>query len=358
MTQSDWNDVDAARAVDSADLINAKSVVRSFNMAVDSADVSDLASEISARTTKDYEWRGSRPFYELHGVEEVVDTFWTPLRESFAPVQRRADVFFAGANVVDDGASIWTCEMGHFLGLFDRPWLDIPPTGRMVFVRYVEFHRVEGGRIAETAMFIDLLSVMRQAGQYPLPPQTGAAILVPGPLTNDGILLEGCEADESAATLALVHEMGRDLNNANAIAEATGDNRVPAEQLRRTWHEDMIWYGPDGIGASYTIERYQQQHQYPFRFNLSGKTFNGHVARFAEGNYACFFGWPNLTNTPDGGFLGLPASNPAGMRVVDVYRRDGDKLAENWVVIDLPHWLSMQGLDVLERMRQLNGEKF
>ena len=45
------------------------------------------------------------------------------------------------------------------------------------------------------------------------------------------------------------------------------------------------------------------------------------------------------------------------MRVVDVYRRDGDKLAENWVLIDLPHWLSMQGLDVLARMRQLLGQE-
>jgi hypothetical protein len=42
------------------------------------------------------------------------------------------------------------------------------------------------------------------------------------------------------------------------------------------------------------------------------------------------------------------------MRVVDIYRRDGDKLAENWVFIDLLHWLSMQGLDVLKRNRDTN----
>ena len=78
--------------------------------------------------------------------------------------------------------------------------------------------------------------------------------------------------------------------------------------------------------------------------------FNGHVSRFAEGNYACFFGWPNLSNVPTGGFLGLPGSDvKADMRVVDVYRRDGDKLAENWVLIDIPYWLLQQGLDVLER---------
>jgi len=43
------------------------------------------------------------------------------------------------------------------------------------------------------------------------------------------------------------------------------------------------------------------------------------------------------------------------MRVVDMYRRDGDKLVENWVLIDIPHYLAQQGLDVLARMRQLAG---
>ena len=48
--------------------------------------------------------------------------------------------------------------------------------------------------------------------------------------------------------------------------------------------------------------------------------------------------------------MGLPGGDvKADMRVVDVYRRDGDKLAENWVLIDIPYWLLQQGLDVLER---------
>ena len=41
------------------------------------------------------------------------------------------------------------------------------------------------------------------------------------------------------------------------------------------------------------------------------------------------------------------------MRVVDMYRRDGDKLAENWIFIDILHFLAMQGNDVLGRMRTL-----
>ena len=41
----------------------------------------------------------------------------------------------------------------------------------------------------------------------------------------------------------------------------------------------------------------------------------------------------------------------ADMRVVDIYRRDGDKLAENWIFIDMLHFLKMQGVDVLAGLR-------
>jgi hypothetical protein len=134
----------------------------------------------------------------------------------------------------------------------------------------------------------------------------------------------------------------------------SGHDNCPPELLARSWHEDMAWYGPEGIGATFTISRYQEQHQLPFRRGLKDKVYNGHVCRYAEGNYACFFGWPNLTHTPTGGFLGLPGNElRVDMRVVDVYRREGDKLAENWVLIDLPWWLKQQGLDIFERLETL-----
>ena len=47
--------------------------------------------------------------------------------------------------------------------------------------------------------------------------------------------------------------------------------------------------------------------------------------------------------------MGLPASDRSGdLRVVDIYRR-GDKIVENWVLIDLLWWLYQQGVDVLKR---------
>ena len=144
----------------------------------------------------------------------------------------------------------------------------------------------------------------------------------------------------------LVNQMVADLD----VLNKSGAMGCPPEVLGLSWAKDMIWYGPGGIGASYTIPRYQKQHQLPFRNNLTDKTFNGHVCRFAEGNFSCFFGWPNLSNRSIGGFLGMPAgAKSSDMQVVDVYYRDGDKLSENWVLIDLVYWLKQQGLDVLER---------
>jgi len=190
---------------------------------------------------------------------------------------------------------------------------------------------------------------MHQANQYPLAASmTGAPFIYPGPRTHDGLLYEKQNSEETTKTKDLVMRMVQDLWELNK----TGFDNPPPEYLARTWHDDMIWYGPFGIGASFTIPRYQEQHQYPFRQNLSHKVSIGHIARFAEGNYCGFFGWPNLTNRNKGGFLGLPASDiDAPMRVVDIYRRDGEKLAENWVFMDLLHYLNVQGLDVLGRLQ-------
>jgi hypothetical protein len=49
--------------------------------------------------------------------------------------------------------------------------------------------------------------------------------------------------------------------------------------------------------------------------------------------------------------MGLPGAEArAEFRVVDIYRREGDKLAENWIFIDMLHFLKSQGVDVLGRL--------
>ena len=328
-----------------ADYQNIKALVSEFYRDFDAAPIEGIRRVLNQYTSSDYRFRGVHPFNELTGADAVAEVVWQPLRRALQPVQRRQDIFMAGTNEID--GTQWVTSMGHLMGLFDEDFLGIPASGKMAFLRYADFTRVSAGRIAETGFFCDIIGLMKQVGLAPLPLQTGAEIVVLGPRTHDGLLYARQDEKESAATLALVNRMKDDL---------TGSDRFgcPPELLAQTWRDDMLWFGPSGIGSTYTIHRYQEQHQGPFAAGLDNVDFNGHVCRFAEGNFAGWFGWPNLTMTPVGGFLGLPSSDRrVDMRVVDIYRREGDKLAENWILIDLPYWLLQQDLDVLERTRQI-----
>lgn len=339
-----------------SDLQSAKAVVRSYYDAFDASAPEDRLGALQAHAAPDYHWRGMHPFHEQASAEACISAFWTPYLDAFSSVQRREDIFLAGLNDAQGAPGTWVGSMGHLMGLFDGPWLGIAPTGKIALLRYAEFHHVKDGKITETALFCDILSVMYQAGLSPLPPQTGADFIHPGPRTHDGLLIEAQDPAEGTKTLDLVNRMCGKISEVNElIADGHAPQDLsPAEEMAQNWHEDMLWYGPAGIGATYTIPRYIEQHQQPFRRELADRVFNGHVARIAEGSFCGFFGWPNLSVTPTGGYMGLPASNePAPMRVVDFYRRDGDRLAENWVFIDMLHFLNAQGLDVLGRMGKL-----
>ena len=325
-----------------------KSLILSFYDEIEAANANSIAKVIRKFTKPDLQWYGVYPFNEQKGGDAVAEVFWIPFLSAWSNVQRRQDIFLAGTSEIDNAD--WVISMGHFMGLLDGNWLGLPASRKIAFLRYADFNCIKDGKIIRSSFFCDLIGLMHQLGLNPLPLQTGASFVYPGPRTHDGLLIEPQDQQESQKTLKLVNQMIGDLTVLNK-----NENDCPhPDLLKKTWHEDMIWYGPAGIGASYTIPRYQEQHQFPFRRGLKDKIFNGHICRFAEGNYAGFFGWPNLTNTPIGGFLGLPASNiAADMRVVDIYRREGEKLSENWVLIDLPWWLKQQGVDVLERTKKI-----
>ena len=325
------------------DFQSEKAVVRAAFSTFETAPPADLTDAAAQHYAPEVHLRAVHPWGELTGIESISAALWQPLRASFSQMTRREDIFFAGLNEIDGFDGVWVCSMGHLMGLFDAPFLGIPPTRRMTFLRYASFHRVSGGRIVEEAFFTDIPHLMVQAGLQPFPPQTGAQLVQPGPATHDGLLFDPQPRAEGTETLRAINAMIADLGTWNL--------GLPLEEeLRRTWHEDMIWWGPTGIGATYTIPRYAEQHSGPFRAGFADRSGTGHLARLAEGHYGGFFGWPNFTARPTGGFMGMPATGQTGeFRVVDIYRRRGDKLAENWIFIDLLHFWKTQGVDILAR---------
>ena len=319
----------------------AKARVRAFHTALDAVSPDEIEATLAAHCAPDLIWRGYHPFNEMRGPRAVSQHFWGPLKTAPRSLQRREDIFFAGTNQIDNSTSIWVVSMGHLMGLLDGDFVGIPATGKIAMLRYATFHKVENDRITETAMYFDLPHLMAQTGRSPFKHQTAQHLVQPGPMTHQGLLHDPQKPAEGQATLDVINRMIADLGQ--------WQSGLPLEdELALTWHPDMVWWGPEGVGSSYTIERYAKQHSGPFRAAFSERSKTTHIARLAEGHFGGFFGWPNFTAKLTGPFMGLPPTGKTGeFRVIDIYRRDGDKLAETWVFIDLLHFLKSPGVDVL-----------
>ncbi len=284
-------------------------------------------------------WHGPDPFNDLTGMPALLEHFWRPLRHAFADLDRRDDVLL-GDHFRDRP---WITATGHFSGNFVHEWLGVPPNGKLVNLRFGEFCRVEAGRIVEVYVIIDWLDLMRQADCWPrlLPPAPGSPERIPGPATRDGILLDASDAAARLQSLRLVEAM------IAGLMEYDGHDLSSMHQ-QDFWAPEFSWYGPAGIGSARGMRRYQQAHQQPFLTAFPDRVGGDHKARLACGDYVASTGWPSIRATHTGdGWLGTRATHRRiTMRVMDFWRREGDKLAENWVFIDIPDLLKQFGLDV------------
>lgn len=255
-----------------------KEIILNFFESIENCPKNELESVFNKFVSDDYVFRGVYPFREQNSAQNAIESFYKPFFNSVKNIQRRQDIFIAGTNEISE--ETWVMSMGHFMGLFDEEWLGMRPTNKIVNLRYAEFNCIVDDKITQTGLFVDLIGFMNQVGLNPLPISTGQYYIYPGPRNHDGLLFDDTDLVEGEYTLNLVNKMVNDLSELNE----SGAMGCPPEVLQKSWSDNMIWYGPAGIGASYTIPRYQLQHQLPFRNNLDGKTFNGHVCRFAEGN--------------------------------------------------------------------------
>ena len=285
-------------------------------------------------------WQGPHPINLLNGVQSLASKFYAPLFASFSDLERQDDLFMAGPW---QGGN-WVCATGHYVGTFIKDWLQIPATGSSIRLRFGDFYKVEDGLITDCFVILDMIGLMEQAGVNLLPPCRGSDLPVPGPDSKDGVLLSEQSDSESEKSAQLVEDMIADLMR---FDPALNDYSVMRHE--RCWHEDMKWYGPAGIGTTYGIEGFIENHQRPFLKAFPDRRGgHHHVARPADGNYVASTGWPSVDATHTGdGWLGQKATNKrVGMRVMDFWRRDGEKFSENWVLIDIPELLLQMDIDV------------
>ena len=297
---------------------------------------------LSAFLRTDVQWHGPCPFDDLSGIEAVQEHFWQPLHTSFTRLRRRMDIFIGGTC---EGQT-WFSSTGYFIGHFEQDWLGIPATGRQDFLRYGEFCRVEAGQISEIYLLLDIVDLATRAGKPLLPPSAGLVGFVPPPRTGEGVLLEPAP-EEGQRTFDLAYEM-----LFGGLNQFEGDTQQEAESntmgLRRYWHPDMHWYGPAGIGTTRNLSEFQQWHQYPWLHAFPDRKVIWESPMFGDGHYAATAGWREVVATHTGEYLGhTPTNQQIEFRVMDWWRREGDLLAENWVLIDLLDAFRQMGMDLL-----------
>lgn len=116
------------------------------------ANSNDMASHFH----EDFKWRGNQGCGTKNSLAEFRANWQLPLRAAFTEREYITEKFMA------DGE--WAACFGHIEATHSGEFMGIPATGKRVRIPYMDFWRVEDGRIADNPVSVDFASVMAQLG--------------------------------------------------------------------------------------------------------------------------------------------------------------------------------------------------
>jgi predicted ester cyclase len=327
-----------------------KQLIGRFRAALYDCEPAALKHQFSEVFAPDCEIHLAFPFEDLDGPGALLEQAYQPLLAAVPDLERRDFILMSG---VSNGKN-WVGCAGHYIGVFERHWLDIPPTRHAIAMRYHEFFRIEGHRVVEMQALWDIPQVMMQANAWPMAPSLGVEWVVPGPAKQDGIIDTSYDKARADTSLKLVLDM------LTAMGKHPLSGGPEIMELDRYWHPKMLWYGPAGIGTARRISGFRNWHQIPFlKAQPDRAAILGEGALFADGDYVCFTAWPGMRMTISGdGWLGIaPSNQKITMRSLDFWRCENGLIRENWVLVDLLHVYDQIGVDVFSRMRELTSAR-
>ncbi len=106
--------------------------------------------------TPGFLWRGNRGSGTKRGVEEFRRNWQRPLRAAFSDREYKTEKMIADGD--------WAACFGHIEATHSGPFMGIAPTGVRVRIPYMDFWRIEEGRIADNPVFVDFAEVLFQLG--------------------------------------------------------------------------------------------------------------------------------------------------------------------------------------------------
>lgn len=283
--------------------------------------------DLSAYFHDDFIWRGNFGCGVKHGRDAFMRGWQRPFEATFGDRSYETEHWMA------DGK--WAACFGKVTATHSGDFMGIAPTGRQVAIPYIDFWRIEDGRIAENEVRVDFPFVLAQLGHDVFDGHgweafdTGAAT----PPTN---------ADRPRADLPAPDPDPRTpLEVVKAMEQAL--ERAEAD-VSDYFHDDFPWIANYGCGTKYGLGEFERNWYAPFRAAYGARHFNTRLF-IEDGDWAACIGQCEATHA--GPLMGIA---PTGRRIVipyiDFWRIEAGKIAENRVNVDVPYVLHQLGHDV------------
>ena len=218
-----------------------KDRVGALRAALYDVDAAALRGQLGEIFARDCLVQLAHPLETLDGVDGLYEAAYAPLLAAVPDLERRDFIVMAGEANGDN----WVGCCGHYVGVFERPWLDIPPTRHLMAMRYHEFFRLEDGQVVEMQALWDIPQVMQQAGAWPMLPSLAPDWVVPGPATQDGIITGPYDEAKSRESQDWVTAMLQSLQRSPEGVAAMALDRYLASA------DDVVWAGRHRLDAAH-----------------------------------------------------------------------------------------------------------
>lgn len=114
---------------------------------------------IGAFFHESFRWMGNAGCGTKHGLKEFQDNWQRPFQAAFSD-----KVCIDEARLAEGE---WMAAFGRQEATHSGEFMGIPPTGKRVEIRYMDFWKVQDGKITDNWVMVDFPHVMRQLGVDP-----------------------------------------------------------------------------------------------------------------------------------------------------------------------------------------------
>lgn len=192
-----------------------------YRKLLDSFAMNKVEAAVSSLFHESAKVNASHPINEAQDGDGYLHNIIAPIFASFEGCTRQNYIVLGGEYL----GSEWVTSTGYFHGHFSKPFFGIPASGKLAYLRFGEFHRMENGSIVESHVFLGFAELIIALGLWPLEESRGYEGVVPGPATHDGIVDGPSDRIASRASADLVEAMLKSLQQHTKHGGPTGTTR-------------------------------------------------------------------------------------------------------------------------------------